>query len=66
MPYLKYIKGVKYLEYLAEYENGYSLIIVAKTDGDALDEAWEEEEEQGTLIALNEINENDEEIRTIL
>lgn len=52
--------------YKAEYEDENFEIILADNDSEALEEAWNKEKEHGTLFNLFEIDENYEEIRTVI
>lgn len=51
--------------YKAEYENDNFEMILADSDKDALKEAFENEEEHGTLFNVYLLNDNDKEIKTI-
>lgn len=59
------VKG-KEMQYRADYADGNMEIISAENDDKALQEAWLYEKEHGILFNLFEINEQYEEIRTIL
>jgi len=59
---------MKYKLYRAEYEDDNFEFINAKSDSDALNEAWgtELEEQHGSLFNLFLLDKNDEVIKTIL
>lgn len=54
------------MKYQAEYADENFAIFEADSDNEALDEAWSMEKEHGSLFNLFEIDEDYEEIRTIL
>ncbi|MDP4224792.1 MAG: hypothetical protein Q8910_00280 [Bacteroidota bacterium] len=59
------VKG-KEMQYRADYADENFEIIFAENDDKALKEAWSNEKEHGVLFNLFEVNDNYEEIRTIL
>lgn len=52
--------------YKAEYEDDNFELIDASNDNEALTEAWKYEFEHGTLFNLFEVNEDYDEIKTVL
>lgn len=52
--------------YKAEFEDDNFELIDAENDTEALNEAWEFEDEHGTLFNLFEIDKNDDIIRTVM
>ena len=54
------------MDYKAEYEDGNFEMINANYDSDALAEAYNLEKEHGTLFNLFEVDEDYNEIRTII
>jgi hypothetical protein len=52
--------------YRAEYSDENFEIIVADNDSEALNQAWEYENEHGTLFNLVEVDSDYEEIRTVM
>ena len=52
--------------YKAEYETSEMELITADNDSEALEKAWEQEEEFGCLFNLSLLDDNDNIIKTII